>query len=365
MSTVAPPPPDSLSLALLQSTRTYPAISVLASTGGDPAAVRARLAALVAEADARLRAEPDQDGLAALVADLRRLAADTPVDTGAAALALFVARGSASAVHLPIGVRDRVVIDETFATRDLVHARARSPRYRVLTVGDRLCRLYEGLGTVLDQVHGGGVPVDLPAREEPQRSDRLRQERDGRRDEQMRRTVQAVDAALAPHLRDDPTPLFVVGAERRVAHLRETSRFGHLVTAAVVRPADRLAVPALAALVRPHVDAMLGQRQVQALGELEQARGARRYAAGIGEAWPLAAGGRVALLVVEEGFAYPARVDPVTNAVEPAPDVAAPDVVDDLVDETIEAVLGARGRVVLVPDGTLAGAGGIALAVRW
>jgi hypothetical protein len=110
---------------------------------------------------------------------------------------------------------------------------------------------------------------------------------------------------------------------------------------------------------------MLAERQAQALGELEQARGARRYAAGIGEAWPLAAGGRVALLVVEEGFAYPARVDPVTNAVEPAADVAAPDVVDDLVDETIEAVLGARGRVVLVPDGTLADAEGIALAVRW
>lgn len=363
MSIVAPPS-DSLGIAVLQSTRAYPAVSVLVSAGDEPAAARPRLAALIAEAGARLRAEPDQEAAAALVAALGELANRTSLGEGAAALALYVAQGTATAVHLPFPVRDRVVIDETFATRDLVHARARSPRYRVLTVTDRWCRLYEGLGPVLDQVHGGGFPLDL-AQDEPQRQDRARNDRDARRDEQLRRTVQAVDAALTPHLRDDPTPLFVVGAERRVNHLREISRHRHLVPAAVGRSAERLSVPDLSRLVRPHVNAMLAQRQAEAMGELEESRGARRYGAGIAESWPLAAEGRATLLVVEEGFDYPARVDPVTNAVEPAADVEAPDVVDDLVDETIEAVLRARGRVVLVPDGTLTDAGRIALVVRW
>lgn len=363
MSTITPP--DSLSLALLQSTRSYPAVSVLLTTGDEPATARARLAALIAQADARLRAEPGLDGTDGLVADLRRLADDTPVDTGAAALALYVARGSAHAVHLPIAVPERVVIDETFATRDLVHARARSPRYRVLTLGDRLARLHEGLGGVLEQVHGRGFPADLPQRDEPARQDRHRQERDGRRDEQLRRAVQAVDAALAPHLRTDPLPLFVVAADRRIAGFRDTSRHRHLLQGTVARPADRLTVADLSELIAPHVESMLARHRAEALDELDQARGARRYAAGIAEAWPLTCEGRAALLVVEEGFAYPARVDPHTRAVQPAADVEAPDVVDDLVDETIEAVLAARGRVVLVPDGTLTDAGRIALAVRW
>jgi len=364
MTAIAPLPPDALSLALLQSTRTYPAISVLAGTEGAPSGTQVRLAALVAEADARLRAEPDLEDAGALVAALRELADTTPLDTGAAALALFVSRGSATAVPLPIGVRDRVVIDETFATRDLVHARARSLRYRVLTLGDGVSRLYEGLGPVLEQVHGGGFPLALPLRDEPERQDRAH-ERGGRRDELLRRMVQAVDAAVAPHLRGDPSPLVVVGADRRVAALRTASRHRDMVSAAVVRPADRLTLAELAGLVRPQLDGMLAARREEALRELDEARGAKRYAAGILEAWPLAAHGRVALLVVEEGFAYPARVDPITSAVEPAEDVTAPDVVDDLVDEAIEAVLATRGRVVIVPDGTLGDAGHIALSIRW
>jgi hypothetical protein len=51
--------------------------------------------------------------------------------------------------------------------------------------------------------------------------------------------------------------------------------------------------------------------------------------------------------------------------VSPAPDAAAPDVVDDLVDETIETVLAQGGRVVLVPDGSLSVYERICLTLRY
>ncbi|MDQ1295081.1 MAG: hypothetical protein QG608_2966, partial [Actinomycetota bacterium] len=75
--------------------------------------------------------------------------------------------------------------------------------------------------------------------------------------------------------------------------------------------------------------------------------------------------GRGDLLLVEEGYEQPARVDPVTQNVEPTTDRDAPGVVDDLVDEVIEAVLAARGRVHVVPDGTLAAHDRIAMKLRY
>ena len=64
--------------------------------------------------------------------------------------------------------------------------------------------------------------------------------------------------------------------------------------------------------------------------------------------------GRGDLLVVEATYAVAARVDPVSRRLSVADDPTAPGVVDDVVDELIEAVLRYRGRVAIVDEGALA-----------
>ena len=56
------------------------------------------------------------------------------------------------------------------------------------------------------------------------------------------------------------------------------------------------------------------------------------------------------LLVVERNIAVPVRPRAPTSSGRPA-EIEAPDVVDDVVDELIEAVALRRGEVVIVPDG--------------
>lgn len=67
--------------------------------------------------------------------------------------------------------------------------------------------------------------------------------------------------------------------------------------------------------------------------------------------------GRGALIVVEENYSYPARIDPHSSDLAAA-DVAHPEVVDDIVDEIIEIALAKGGRATIVPDGTIAPRGG-------
>ena len=74
--------------------------------------------------------------------------------------------------------------------------------------------------------------------------------------------------------------------------------------------------------------------------------------------------GRIATLVVEETFEVAVRID-TQDQVQPTSDVTAPDVIDDIVDETIEVVLQRGGNVVIVPDGTLSSHDRIAAVVRY
>lgn len=68
---------------------------------------------------------------------------------------------------------------------------------------------------------------------------------------------------------------------------------------------------------------------------------------------------------MEEDFHFPARVDATGRILTPAKDVTAPDVIDDAVDEIIEAVLLKQGQVVFVEPGRLADAERIALILRY
>ena len=101
----------------------------------------------------------------------------------------------------------------------------------------------------------------------------------------------------------------------------------------------------------------------RALDRLDTAPGANRHAGGVNEVWELDHDARVGLLVVEETYAYPARVR--NGHLVAAVDVEAPDVIDDAIDELIQIVLNNGGRVAIVPDGKLADHDRLAAVLRY
>jgi hypothetical protein len=107
----------------------------------------------------------------------------------------------------------------------------------------------------------------------------------------------------------------------------------------------------------------LAADRAEALARLEAARSTRRYAGGLEEAWELASDGRIELLVVEENYCVPARI--VDGHVVEVSDPAALGVVDDVIDELIEAVIAKAGEVVVVPDGDLVDHGRVAAVLRY
>jgi hypothetical protein len=340
---VSGPSPEQV--LLLQSVRDDPCVSLLATTTPAPRMTEAdarTLRRLADEAAARLARDGAPAELADALGDLVAAARDEPTGAG---IALYVNRALRQVVRLPVRVPDRVVVDPTFATRDLVRALHRIPRHLVLLLSEQDARLLEG---------GAGSLRPPPRSVFPLAAD------EDAGDAFLRR----VDRALGTHLRLHPAPLVLVGGHRVVGRFRRLSRNTGRLAGTVTGNLTRAPLPVLVPRVREVLDAYLLSRQDEALSHLDRRRSRHAVVEGIDAAWLAARRERPEMLAVEEGFSLAARLSADGDFLVPAEDVEHPDVVDDLVDELIETVLLRGGWVAFVADGALADAGRVALTLR-
>ncbi len=352
---------DAVQIAALQSLVDPPAVTLLLRNDRPDRA--GRLDALFAEVESRLSLELEPAEVMARIRQLVELAETVDEDRGQSAVALFASAGHRVASRLPEPVEDRVVVDDTFATRDLVRAWLRSPSYLAVVLADPGARFFVGQGRLLREVADRWFPVmgDRP----DGRSERGRRHDPGIEREQRRvRLHREVDLGLDEYVNAATGPLFVLGARERAAAFLAASRHQRRIAGVASRglPSGEH-VGEVARSVWPAVEDWLDRRQEEAIIELEAAMGARRLAAGIDEVWSLARDGRGELLVVEEGYALAAQAD--GDRLERVADPRAPGVVDDVVDEVIEAVMTRGGRVAIVADGSLDDRDRIALKLRY
>lgn len=335
-------------LAELQQQRTYPSITILANTtpqrGFDPEQ-RTALRHLIDRAAMRLDGDVDRDLAGRLVAQLRSLAEQAEQaasEESSRAVALCVSPQHTDLVRLGRPVEPRVIIDDTFATRDMVADVNRTARYRLVTVSEQRIRVLIGDRTRLVEV----------------RNDTWPRQRDSESTAAWRRDTAAL--LLAEHSAD-PLPTLVAGVDRTVRRslpLDQLDTIGYL-------PGnhDRSSWADLHNAAWPVVYDWLRGDANRALQAISDARSARRFAGGINEIWSLARDGRIDTLVVEEGYAVAVRI--VGDHLDPADDPEAPDVIDDIVDDVIEDVLRNNGRTIIVPDGHLAAYDRIAAVLRF
>jgi hypothetical protein len=344
-------------VARLLKVRTYPAVSILCPTHRtypDNRRDPIQLKELAREARGRLLAEFSPREVEPVLRRLDELLAGIDHSYNLDGLALFASADFGEAVRLPFAVAPRVVVDETFATRDLLHALNRSQRYRVLLLNPRRTQLFEGSARDLAEVSRGAFPLE-PEDEVARRDDAWwGVNPDAIHDERRRRFAREVAEALHPIQEAEPLPLVVTGAEPWISLFRAATRQAQEVIGTIVGNFPVVSVRVLALRAEPVVSEWRARKRERLQGELEAAVSANRYASGVDQVGRALRRAQGATLLVEEGYRRAARINGDGLTLEWAEDVAARDVVDDVVDESIEAVFERGGRVVFYPDGELA-----------
>ncbi|MFO7584229.1 MAG: hypothetical protein R6W69_05825 [Anaerolineales bacterium] len=354
---------------LIQQNKGYPSLTITLPTHRSAPENRQdpiRVKNLVEQATNRLLEEFNKRDIEVLIGRLQALAEEIDYRNTLDGLALFINHDFARVLYLPFTLKERVAIDETFFIRDLVFAMNRTPRYWVLALSEKPTRLFEATRENLVEISEGGFPMthERPGGEESLPGG-FGVRKSAYRDERHRQFFRDIDAALRPFLLEDPIPLAVVGVDRYLSFYKEVSDHKKAFIATLNGSHDKTSAHELGKLVWPLVKVKLAEERQQVLGELDKAIGERKFASTVGEVWRAAHEGRGRLLLVEEDYHYPARVDKSGAHLTPAEDVTAPDVLDDAVDEIISAVLEKQGKVVFVENGQLKDHQRIALILRY
>jgi hypothetical protein len=348
----------------------YPAVSLLMPTHRTPPENQQdpiRLRNLLAEAKRRL--EEDQSVPREVAEEIYEEIADAAAHVDLRqlgdGLALFASPGEVHVRMLHTPVQEQVVVADSYQVHDVVADAARRHRYWVLVLSEQPTRLWSGDGPNLVEVTSHGFPF---THEGPGGTTGLPRDYGQRpsahRDERHRQFFRDIATALAEIDAMDSRPLFVLGVERYLAFFAE--EWGRPIAGTVKGNYDHAGAPEVYRLLTAQLEAHTAIEQVAALEKLDVARGANRFAAGLPEVWALARQGRGAHLLVEEGFHSPAWVHgDHLHPPDQEPHRDSPAVlVDDAVDDIVEAVARNGGEVTFVRDGSLASDGRIALIVR-
>ncbi len=326
---------------------------------------RIRIRNLLKHARDRLVDASSGAGGSRLVEELERALAGIDL-RGAEGVFAMATPGRAEAHGLPFPVREDLAIASTPATRSLVQGLRRSPRYRVLVVSDR-AMLYEAIRDHLVAIEDHGFPLeaDIVPRDRRAVAGRFALEPGGDDKGQWRRFYREVDAALTEASRDDVLPVVLAGVKSSIALFAEVSSNTDHIVGGLEGSHAQTNIRELSDAAWQLMRERLEERRGAAKTDLVNGMHAGDAVTGLDEVWRYAREGRGRLLVVEENYRAEPSIEMDGRLVSAA--IGAPqdaEVMEDPVDELIEHVVRADGKVEFLAEDALADFGRIGLMLR-
>lgn len=341
----------------------YPSISILLPTHRttpDNQIDAMLLKKLFKETESRLLAEFDKKKISGLISKLGKIIESIDIRHNLDGLAIFVNKKYEKIVRLPFSVKERVIIDETFATRDIIRMLNRGIDYYSLSLSAGFVRLFECHRDSFLEVTEGGFPFVNPF----PRGSNL-DESTSHKESRLKEFFNSVDKSFFGIYKNHPMNLVLAGVERNLSFYREQSDLKDILITTVEGNHDHTSAHDLGKIVWPLVKAQMSEKRHQVLKQIDEAFGVKRLVTGIEEVWNLAIQGRGQILVVEEDYQQPAVINPSDNSIILKNFHDEPGITDDLVDEIAEKVVASGGRAVFLDKGSLEKYGRIALILKY
>jgi hypothetical protein len=276
-------------------------------------------------------------------------------------LALFAAKDVAEIIDIPFHVRERVVIDKTFATRELIMGINRGTHYFILDISLHRARLISCYRDLAQEITDNGFPVNSDfLMMELNPSDFSRE-----KEKQIKEFFNKVDKLFLSKYKTDQTRLVLTGVQKNLAMYREVADDKDIILAQIEGNYESESAHDLCKRAWEVVREKTRKMRHEALNEIQRAISQQRLASGIGEAWRFAEEGRVSLLVCEEDYSVPASFDERNTLILDVSGIPENKIIPDAVDEVAATVLEKGGKVVFVDNGLLGNYYKIAAILRY
>ncbi|MFD2552406.1 hypothetical protein ACFSQP_11315 [Bizionia sediminis] len=320
---------------------------------------------LIKEAENRLLAATSKQQTDVLVNKLEALADKIEHDHNLDSLMLFVNEDVSECIKLPLPVTDRVVLDTTFATRDLVRAMHTESNYYVLVLSQDKVRFIEALNDKVVQEFAGVFPMEntqFPTRNntEPVVSSRQRQ--------LIAEFFNQVDKEVNKIRQQNPLPVLICTVEENYSEYLKIADEKHsIIDTFLSRNRITEKDHAIVADAYEVIKTYNRNNTIARKEALQKAISDGRFLNDISDIWKALNKGRVQTLFIEKGLYQPAIIKPDSLEVIVVSEFQRTDsnVIDDIYDEMIEINMRYGGDVVFMPKGELEAYNGFVAITRY
>lgn len=279
-------------------------------------------------------------------------------------LIIFANQDMADFTRLAVNVTDRVVVDDTFATRDLVRAEHEQEAYYVLVLSRNEARLMEAMNDKPIQEIKGAFPYKNGTLFNTNKAAR----HTGGSDEKLiEEFFNRVDKEVQAATKDHPLPVFVISEERNFQHFMKVADRKHMYVSNVAkdRGVENAQIHHIVADVWPEVHEFNREKNERRIVELRKAVGAGKFLSDYNDIWRAIGEGRGETLFVQKGHFQPGLIAGNEIMLVDQLDREQKGVCDDVIDEMIENNLSFGGDTVFVETDDLAKFQGLALTTRF
>lgn len=318
---------------------------------------------LVKEAENRLLADESKRDAQFLIKRVRELEAKIDHSKNLESLVIFVNEEVAEYTRLPISVEDRVIIDETFATRDIVRALRTNTNYLVLVLSRQKVRLIEAINDKVVREIGKPFPIENT---KLYSTNRAEQSNATRQTNLVAEFFNRIDKEVNKLRKENPIPVLICSEESnyneylKIADERNSIFDTYLNQNRIEQKAHHIIEEAWK-IVKEYTENKNKLRKE----ELKKAVGTGLFLADVNEIWKAANQSKIQTLFIEENLFQPGYMSEEKITFVPEEERTKKGVVDDIYDEIIEKVLEMNADVVFLPKDELKDFAGIGASLKY
>lgn len=316
---------------------------------------------LVKEAETRLLSSYEKSLARNIIKRINTLTENINHRHNLESLIIFANENIAEYTRLPVNVESRVVIDKTFATRDLARALLRETSYYILVLSQDKARLIEAFNDKVIAEIDNGFPMTNTDIIPVQRAEAAI---GSRQTNLIREFFNQVDKQLNGAQKENPLPVIICTEESNYPEYLKIADRKEMIAGTLYGNRMHEKPHHIVAAAWPVMKELNIEKNNERLSELKAAVNSKNFLTDINEIWQAINNGIGKTIFVKQGYFQPARLE--NNQIELINlEDAGRANVDDIIDEMIEKNLQFNGDVVFVKGDDLEKFQGLALVTRY
>lgn len=305
----------------------------------------------IKEVETRLLADTTKRDATKLIERVHALAEQIDHSRNLDSLLLFVNHDVAEYSRLPIKVVDRVIIDDTFATRDLVRSIHAESHYYLLVLSQDKARLIEALNDKVVKEFGDSFPME---NQQSFAKNKTQAATASRQSSLISEFFNKVDKEVNVIRKQNSLPVLICSVQENYSEYMKVADEKQSIYDTFLN-ANRMAEKDHAIVSEAYkiIETYNTKRNNDRKAELLKAVSENKFLSDTNDIWRAISQGKIQTLFVEQGLFQPAILENDKIVYVSEDQRTDKDVIDDIYDEMIEMNMDYGGDVVFLPKGEL------------